>query len=921
MTQQYYNKEIGSLLEELETDKLRGLSNKEACHRQMHYGMNHFSEVKRKSMLQEIREILTGQLIIILLIAASVSFLIREYEDGIGICLAILIGSAIGLLTENRSKKAAEALAKVTEDIEVKVLRDGEKVLIHKKELVPGDIVFLESGDLVPADGRIIEAIDLRVREDMLTGESEDVHKKPGILQVQSLPPIPAEQNNMLFGGTFVAHGRGRMVITATGDDTEMGRIAKNLGDKETDTPLEMKMDELGRKISQLSTAVAGMLFLYMFMKILQKSALKIELKNMQTLTESLKPLLAAFPEIKTAFIVCVALIVAAVPEGLPTMINITLAITMKQMAKISVLVTKKEACETIGAVSVICSDKTGTLTQNKMKVREIYLGGSYQSLEAIGHHKTFLDNCLLNSTADIEKSRGEERYIGSATECALLSLCEAYDYKKRRQQVRYIKQIPFSSENKYMLSVVPLKDMYYIFSKGAPEVILKQCRYEDIKGERRILTQKRVKEILSQIELLQADAMRVLAFAYQRVPQNYDTLQEELGKELVFDGFVGICDPLREGVKEAVEIARKAGIEIKMLTGDNIQTAKAIGREIGLIGPKLRAVEASYIDTLSEERLVGELKHIAIVARSKPDTKMRIVQALQKAGEIVAVTGDGINDAPALAKADVGIAMGIAGTEVSKNAADILLADDSFNTIVEAIKWGRGIYNNFQRFIQFQLTVNIIAFLMAITSQVMGHGMPFTTIHLLWLNIIMDGPPALALGLEPIRASVMKRKPIKRNVSIINPFMVRTIIINSLFIAGLLLLQIQCNFLGASHLVVGHASQKQTVLFSLFAFCILFNAFNCREFGTGSIFPNFFKNKLALRIIILTAALQIAMTQYGGAFFNTLPLEGSLWVKIILCASLVVVGNEIIKYFLRMAKYSAKTALRHARKVYVKEQ
>ena len=916
MGNKYYNKEINSLLNELGVDKLIGLSNKEACNRLQQYGPNLFSKPKEKSILQEIKEIISQQLIIILLIAAGISLLIGEYHDAIGICVAVFIGSLIGLLTESRSKKAAEALIKITENIEVKVLRNKEKIMIHKDELVQGDIIFLESGDSVPADGRIISAIDLKVREDMLTGESRDVTKRPGV--VQDL--IPAKQYNMLFGGTLIAYGTTKMIVTATGDNTEMGHIAKALGDREESTPLEIKMDGLGRSISKISTGIASLLFIYMLVKIVQAIPIKIDFKSFNAAIESLQPILRSFPEIKTAFVVCVALIVAAVPEGLPTMINITLAITMKQMAKINVLVRKKEACETIGAISVICSDKTGTLTQNKMKVAKLYLEGKYQELENTYKQLNFLNNCMLNSTADIEKYRGEEKYRGSATECALLSLCKNYDYREQRDKANIIKQIPFSSENKYMLTIVLGKNNYQILSKGAPEVILKQCDYESINGEIRALTKKRIQEICYQIGLLQADAMRVLAFAYREIPRAQSLLQQEpFAKELIFNGYVGINDPLREGVKEALAIAKAGGIETKMLTGDNIQTAIAIGKEIGLVGNGMRAVEASYMDALSEEQLSLEMKTITIVARSTPNTKMRIVQALQKSGEVVAVTGDGINDAPALNKADVGIAMGIAGTEVTKNAADIILTDDSFSTIVEAIKWGRGIYNNFQRFIQFQLTVNIIAFLIAIISQLMGQEMPFTTIHLLWINIIMDGPPALALGLEPIRATVMKRKPIRREASIINPFMVRIILINSIFITILLFAQIRWNFLGATDHVVGNVSEKQTVLFSLLAFSVLFNALNCREFGTGSIFPNFTKNKLALKIILLTAIVQIIMTQCCSSFFNTMPLQLGMWFKIIACGSLIVVGNEAIKAILRAGKKSARTVVRHVRRIEAK--
>lgn len=902
MENKYYRQPKENVLRSLKVSEEKGLTHKEADNRLREYGKNEFTKPKQASLLQEVKEILGQQLIIILLIAAGISLLIKEYHDAIGICLAILIGSVIGLVTENKSKKAAEALAQMTEDIRVKVLRDGKKEVIHKSEVVVGDIVFLETGDMVPADGRILKSVELKVREDMLTGESDDVRKEECTVSSDHL----AEQKNMLFGGTLIALGTATMVVTAIGDHTEMGSIAKELGEREEDTPLQIKLDNLGKKISQISTAVAGMLFVYMLVQIIQEAPIHMSLANGQAFRNSMKGLAACFPEIKTAFVVCVALIVAAVPEGLTTMINITLAITMKQMAKINALVRKKEACETIGSVSVICSDKTGTLTQNRMQVAKVYLEGHYVELSKLSEHKDFVHNCLINSTADVDYSSPEPKYIGSATECALLRLCKDFNYQTAREISDIVRQVPFNSQNKYMLTMIHTPNHYILYSKGAPEVILEQCGYELIEGSIKPLTGTRKQEIIREMSQLQKEAMRVLAFGYKESiePKDYRT-RADWKRELVFQGFVGINDPLREGVVDSIAIAREGGIETKMLTGDNIQTAMAIGKELGMIGEgsKMRAVESTYIDQLDDKQLADEIKTIGIVARSKPTTKMRIVQALQKNGEVVAVTGDGINDAPALTKADVGVAMGIAGTEVSKNAADIILTDDSFSTIVQAIKWGRGIYNNFQRFIQFQLTVNVIAFLIAVLSQLMGYDMPFTTIHLLWINLIMDGPPALVLGLEPIRESVMKRKPTSRNASIINKFMILTIGLNSLYIAIVLYLQIKLNFLGANpNHVIGNASEVQTVLFSLFAFSVLFNAFNCREFGIASIFPNFTKNKMFLRVIALTACLQILITQFVGKFFNAVPLTANMWGKIILVGLSVIVVNEVLKLAFRIA-------------------
>lgn len=908
----YFNEETSKVLEELKVDLAKGLSNSEAQDRLSKYGPNEFSKQEKGSIWEDIKDALTEPMMIILLVAALISALIGEVQDAIGIVCAVAIGIAIGIITEGKSQKAAEALSKMTENIEVKVLRDGSIMQISKNDLVPGDIVFIEMGDMVPADGRLIETIDLKVREDMLTGESEDVSKHAEALiemevieakgKTVTQDPIPAKQINMAFGGTLVAYGRGRLLVTATGDSSEMGRIAKNLEEGDVETPLQIKLGDLGGKISKLSSAIAAILFIIMIIKMVLANTLNIDTSGFMPFLESIEP-------IKTAFVVCVALIVAAVPEGLPTMINMTLAITMQKMAKINALVTKKEACETIGSVSVICSDKTGTLTQNRMTVEKVYLHGTFVEKDSLTENsRHFIDNCLINSTADIEKKDGEVKYLGSATECALLLYHDSYDYIKERESKKVLHQIPFTSKRKRMSTIIEAEDSCTVFTKGAPEVILELCHYEHIDDKVIKLTEERRNEIFEAIESLQRKSMRVLGFSYRSIQEEVAMAGEEGAIEngLVFSGFVGIKDPLRPEVNEAVAVAKEAGVTTKMLTGDNINTAIAIGEDLGLLENGLRAVEATYIDTLSDEELREEIKTIAIVARSKPDTKMRIVQALQANGEVVAVTGDGINDAPALTKADVGIAMGIAGTEVSKNAADIILTDDSFGTIVKGIKWGRGIYENFQRFIQFQITVNIVAFLTAILSVIFNFDMPFTTIQLLWVNIIMDGPPALSLGLEPVRDIVLKRKPTNRNASIITKSMFKTMVLNASYITAVIMLQMILNPLGASTVPVegsNGATEMETVLFALFAFSALFNAFNCREFGTDSIIPYFKNNSIALKIISITAIAQIFITDVFSNFFNAVYLSPIMWVKVVITSALVVVVNEVVKLFLRMFK------------------
>ncbi|MBQ8993948.1 MAG: calcium-translocating P-type ATPase, PMCA-type [Turicibacter sp.] len=678
-------------------------------------------------------------------------------------------------------------------------------------------------------------------------------------------------------------------------------------------TPLQLKLGKLGQRISSISSSIAGMLFIYMIVQILKDSHIQIDFSSWNGFVHSIHDVNMVFPSIKTAFVVCVGLIVAAVPEGLPTMVNITLAMTMQKMAKINVLIRKKEACETIGSVSVICSDKTGTLTENKMKVGKVFVDGHERLFKETLDYPIFIENCLVNSSADVEFNGTHQNYMGSPTEGAIISMINNPSYRQVREEAKIVYQIPFTSDNKFMLTVTKKQNQYLILSKGAPEVILKQCRSELVDGKVRPLTKTGEAAILNKMKELQSDAMRIIAFAYLETPKKEDFQDKKsYHNQFIFQGFVGINDPLREGVKESIECARQARIETKILTGDNIHTAIAIGKEIGILTPDKKAVEASYIDSLTDQELRKEIKDIAIVARSMPNTKMRIVAALQKNGEVVAVTGDGINDAPALTKADVGIAMGIAGTEVSRNAADIILTDDSFNTIVEAIKWGRGIYNNFQRYLQFTLTVNVIAFLLTIISQLLDHPLPFTTIHLLWVNIIMDGPPALALGMEPIRQTVMKRKPTSKHASIINHLMIQTIVMNSLFMIIVLMCQLEFNFLGAnlSHVTSG-ASEGQTVIFSLFVSLVLFNALNCREFGLVSVFMNFFKNKVALLILIATFTIQILVTQFAGGFFHTVPLNAMMWVKIIAVGSTVVLFNELIKWMLRLFNQSRKRAKR----------
>ncbi|WP_139016337.1 cation-translocating P-type ATPase, partial [Clostridioides difficile] len=579
----YYNVDKEEVTKDLSVNPEKGLSESEVKTRREKYGLNEFTPKEEGSFWDDLKESLSEPMIVILIIAAVVSAVIGETHDAIGIVGAIAIGIAIGMITEGRSKKAAEALSKLTENIEVKVLRDGEVHQISKSELVPGDIVYIETGDMVPADGRLIESINLKIREDMLTGESDDVSKKcdvvvsmeeiesKGAVVVQE--PIPAKQINMVFGGTLVAYGRGALVVTSIGDNSEMGKIAQNLSETDEQTPLQIKLGNLGGLIAKVSSAVAGLLFIFMVFQMISKNVLNVDMSGILPFLESIDP-------VKTAFTVCVALIVAAVPEGLPTMINMTLAITMQKMAKINALVTKKEACETIGSVSVICSDKTGTLTENRMTVEVAYVDGRYIESSEEEINSYFEENCMINSTADVEHNDGDIKYLGSATECALLLYYKNVDYRQVRKNSNIVAQNPFTSDSKRMTSVIGQDNHHVLLSKGAPEVLLELCSHIQRGKDIVPLTENIKHEILEEIKKLQIKSMRTLGFAYKEISQAEEeaavTAESDamnvsaMENNLVFSGFVGIRDPLRKDVIESVNTANKAGVSVKMLTGDN---------------------------------------------------------------------------------------------------------------------------------------------------------------------------------------------------------------------------------------------------------------------------------------------------------------------------------------------------------------
>ena len=876
-----YNKSAQEVLESLQTDAHKGLTEHQVKENGERYGRNEFTKAGRKSLLRRIWEAATEPMLILLLCAWAITIAVNivnvtqgepfDWAECAGILVAVLISVVLTVVMEGRSAKAFDELNKIKEGIEIKVVRNGVVQYIPQQELVVGDIVFLETGNKIAADGRLIESISLMSDESSLTGESAPVEKDANAVLAEGTPV--AERINMVYSGCFITGGTGKMVVTDVGDFTQFGLIAREIqGGGEGQTPLQEKMARLGKVITVIGAVFAALIFIIQLIFVLATGS-------------------ASFETISEAFIASIVLMVAAVPEGLPTIVAISLSINIARMARQNALVKKMIACETIGCINVICSDKTGTLTENRMTVVDVWSGGGFVEENAFCD-RVMLENYCLNSTADLYYENDIVRFVGNPTEGALLVSAKkcGVDYKDFREKAEICELYPFSSDTKNMTSCVKKGDGYVVYTKGSPEKIIALCS----------LTEEERGIAEADIVSLQKRARRVIAFAHKYVKElPKDRADAESG--MSFDGFVGIADPLRAEVYDAVRACKTAGIEVKMLTGDNIVTATAIAEELELLGEGGKAVEASYLENLSDEEFAKVLPTVRVIARSTPLLKMRVVKQLKSEGNVVAVTGDGINDAPALKNADVGIAMGISGTEVSKEAADIVLLNDSFSTIVTTVKWGRGIYENFKRFIQFQLTVNVASVLTVFICTIVGlfvegfHS-PFSALDLLWINIIMDGPPALTLGLEPIRDDLMTRKPTARSESIVSKEMLRRIAVNGVFMCLVCLAQQGFNFLGVEENMV------QTSVFTLFVMFQLFNAFNCRELGNKSVFSNLFKNKLMLGAFVIAFALQIVITQFGGAVFDTVPLDFLSWLKIIGMALTVVALDELVKLFRRVA-------------------
>lgn len=872
-----------TLINQFSTDEAVGLSTNQAEKNHAQYGSNVLTQEKPESLLKRIIGAASEPMILMLIMAGVIALVVNiirastgseaDFLECVGIFTAIFLSVLITVVMEGKSAKAFEALSKISDDTVIKVLRNGDTVMISQKELVVGDIVLLSTGDKIPADGRLLQSSGLSSDESALTGESVPAKKNADSILTDEKTPL-AERVNMLYSGNYITSGTGKMVITAVGDRTEFGKIARELTSTErASTPLQEKLARLGKTITILGIIAAAIVFISELISFAVTDGLHLE-------------------KVLEAFVTSIVLIVAAVPEGLPTIVAVSLSINIIKLSQQNALVKKMIASETVGCINVICSDKTGTLTENKMTVSAFYDVKWHDRADELTSD-WLIHNVCLNTTADISL---DGTFIGNPTECAMLNFYEnsiarkksGKSYKDERTDHDVLHAFPFSSELKHMTTISKVDGNIISYVKGSPECVFTMCSISD--HEKR--------EIECYITQAQEKAMRVIAFAHKELDKMRDYENERhhdaMETDMVFDGFVAISDPLRADVYEAVKNCRVAGIDLKILTGDNIITAKSIANDLHILDENRIAVEAKEIVDLSDTELLELLPKISVIARSTPTIKMRVVKLLKSQGNVVAVTGDGINDAPAIKNADVGIAMGISGTEVSKEASDIVLLDDSFSTIVKAIAWGRGIYENFKRFIQFQLTVNVSSVIVVFVSILMGLKAPFTALQLLWINIIMDGPPALTLGLEPIYDDLMNRKPTGRSDNILSRTMYAKIGLTGLYISVIFLCQYAFNFLGATE------TETTTVLFTMFALFQLFNAFNCRELYITSIFKHLLQNKVMLTVISITFILQILIIQFAGAFFGTVPLGLTMWLKLLALSFSVIVVSELVKLIMR---------------------
>ena len=873
---------------DIDKNKRIGLTDEQVKQSREQHGKNVLTPPQRTSLWKLYLDKYRDPIIQILLVAAFVSlilaFIEKNFMETIGIFVAVFLATTVGFYFERDAAKKFNLLTALSEEQPVKVRRNGKVMEIPRHDVVVGDVVLVEVGDEVPADGELIVCNDLQINESTLTGEPVTEKSLEG-------GGDGAYPRNVILRSTMVMNGRGEFVVTAVGDATEIGKVAKKSTEQTSvETPLHMQLDKLAKMISKVGSVVSvAAFFIFLIHDILTNPAWGG--KDYFYMAEI----------VLKYFMMAVTLIVMAVPEGLPMAITLSLALNMRRMLKSNNLVRKLHACETMGAVTVICTDKTGTLTQNKMQVSALELKQGDEAL---------LDTAIaLNSTAELNDGKP----IGNPTESALLLWLDAQgkDYEELRKQVNVLKQLPFSTERKMMATLAEVDGETYLFVKGAPEIVMKKCIIED----------RMLKQSAEELDEWQHKAMRTLAFAYKKVETSIMRTSRTSTAEVValldandlqLQAIAAIADPIRPDVPAAVQECRHAGIEVKVVTGDTAATALEIGKQIGVFEDEpenigadgsLTSLDQQMItgeqwEALSDEEAYERAKDIRVMSRARPTDKQRLVAMLQKRGEVVAVTGDGTNDAPALHYAHVGLSLG-SGTSVAKEASDMTLLDDSFKSIANAVMWGRSLYRNLQRFLFFQLVVNVAALLLVLGGSVIGTEMPLTVTQILWVNLIMDTFAALALASLPPSHEVMKDKPRKASDFIINKSIGFGILFCGIvFFLVMFALLVYCERRGKGGVDV----HELTMFFTTFVMIQFWNLFNAKALMSHhTAFRHFLKDKGMILVLVLVLVGQWIIVTFGGEMFRTTPLSFHEWLLIIGSTSVVLWVGELWRAFKRM--------------------
>lgn len=873
---------------DIDKNKRIGLTDEQVKQSREQHGKNVLTPPQRTSLWKLYLDKYRDPIIQILLVAAFVSlilaFIEKNFMETIGIFVAVFLATTVGFYFERDAAKKFNLLTALSEEQPVKVRRNGKVMEIPRHDVVVGDVVLVEVGDEVPADGELIVCNDLQINESTLTGEPVTEKSLEG-------GGDGAYPRNVILRSTMVMNGRGEFVVTAVGDATEIGKVAKKSTEQTSvETPLHMQLDKLAKMISKVGSVVSvAAFFIFLIHDILTNPAWGG--KDYFYMAEI----------VLKYFMMAVTLIVMAVPEGLPMAITLSLALNMRRMLKSNNLVRKLHACETMGAVTVICTDKTGTLTQNKMQVSALELKLGDEAL---------LDTAIaLNSTAELNDGKP----IGNPTESALLLWLDAQgkDYEELRKQVNVLKQLPFSTERKMMATLAEVDGETYLFVKGAPEIVMKKCIIED----------RMQRQSVEELDEWQHKAMRTLAFAYKKIEASIMRTSRTSTAEVValldandlqLQAIAAIADPIRPDVPAAVQECRHAGIEVKVVTGDTAATALEIGKQIGVFEDEpenigadgsLTSLDQQMItgeqwEALSDEEAYERAKDIRVMSRARPTDKQRLVAMLQKRGEVVAVTGDGTNDAPALHYAHVGLSLG-SGTSVAKEASDMTLLDDSFKSIANAVMWGRSLYRNLQRFLFFQLVVNVVALLLVLGGSVIGTEMPLTVTQILWVNLIMDTFAALALASLPPSHEVMKDKPRKASDFIINKSIGFGILFCGIvFFLVMFALLVYCERRGKGGVDV----HELTMFFTTFVMIQFWNLFNAKALMSHhTAFRHFLKDKGMILVLVLVLVGQWIIVTFGGEMFRTTPLALHEWLLIIGSTSVVLWAGELWRTFKRM--------------------